>query len=191
MICKAMIDSLTIPKTMDQWVNDLINDSSWINMDLDQTIESLLPSCNYNFEERESLIEQGYRGVRDTSRNCDAGIRIILSIYNRFKDRVDIERRHLSIGGEVSVSKLIEIVDEWKTRPVIDLLCFIMREWIVYQNEVTALEKIMRSRSLDGYIFERVDEKYARTGKYPTTDFQGIRLINLLQIMKDIDVITD
>lgn len=191
MICKAMIDSLDVPKTMEQWVGDLIDDLSWEKVDVDQTIESLLPSCNFNFDERENLIEQGYRSVRDTSRNCDTGIRIILSVYNRFKDRPDIENKHLSIGGEVSVSNLIELVDNWKDRPVIDLLQYIMREWIVYQNEVTALEKVMRSRSLDGYIFERVDEKYARTGKYPATDFQGIRLINLLQVMKDLDVITE
>lgn len=191
MICKAMVDVLAVPKSFDDLVSDLIEGSSWDCVDVEQSIGSLLGTCDLGFEEREDLIEMGYRGVQDTSTNCDAGLRVILSVYNRFKDRDDIESHLLERGGGVTIDKLIKLVDEWWDRPVLDLLQFIMREWIIYQNEVTALEKVLRSQSLDGYIFERVDDKYARTGKYPTTDFQGVRLVNLLQIMKDLDVITD
>ena len=188
MICKAMVYTLDVPKTYDKLKGDLIQYSTWEMIDdLEKPISYYIPSCKFSFDKRESQIEKCFRSVRRYDKNCEVGLQTMLSVYNRFKDRDDIDAGLLDVGGDVSVAEFIRIIDEMMDRPVIDFLDYVMDKWIICRNEMVALEKMFNNR--DGYIFERIGSLISSTDRPPATDFQEIRLKNLLQIMADLDVV--
>ena len=110
----------------------------------------------------------------------------MLSLYNRFKNRNDVNEDYLEMGDNISIKDLINFVDEYKEKPIYELLIYIMKNWIVEQHKTTAFNKMIEGR--DGYYFECINgETYSKkTDAEP--DFQGIRLIQLNQVMKDLDM---
>ncbi len=67
---------------------------------------------------------------------------------------------------------------------------YIMQECVVEQHKRTCFEKITRpSQSVDGYYFEFIDGKYVKNEHVFQLDFQGIRLVQLMQVMKDLDML--
>lgn len=128
-----------------------------------------------------------YDGARDISHACEYALKTLFSVYNRFKGRADISDADLDKGEPVSINAFIRKVEELWNDSIEDLLSFIMKEWILDQNERVAFGKMLQGR--DGYIFERVDNKYRNADRMPGAVFQGIRLQNLYQIIKDLDYI--
>lgn len=184
LIWKYMLERLN-SKSMpiDLWINDCLNSSEW--MDLDKPVKSIIHNCNYSFEERETMIAKGARGSKNTENNIENAIKIMLSIYNRFVNREDVNLNYLDYGGNVSISSLIDLVNEFFEKPIGEFAAHIMANWIVKQHEKTAFEKILYGR--DGYYIENIEGVYVyKHDMYP--DFQGIRLIQLNQVMKDLDM---
>ena len=111
---------------------------------------------------------------------------ILLSLHNRFVNRTDINEEYLTYGNDVSISRLLELVQEYYDRPAIEFVSFIMKYWIIRKHEKTALEKLYYGRN--GYFFEKIDGLYHyKHSMYP--DYQGIRLQQLTQVMKDLDML--
>ena len=64
-----------------------------------------------------------------------------------------------------------------------------MRELIVEQHKRTCFEKMTRySQSINGFYFEMVDDLYIKNEHEYQQDFQGIRLVQLMQVMQDLDM---
>ena len=61
----------------------------------------------------------------------------------------------------------------------------IMNEWLIKQHYNTALAKFQRGE--DGFYYEYVAGKYSKCADFGF-DFQGNRMIQLFQVMKDLDV---
>ena len=155
-------------------------------MDLTRPLSFYIPECNYSFEAREAMISKGARGSKDTQMNIETGVRILLSLYNRYSKRSDINEEYLAMGRDVSLSKLISLADEYTEKPVSEFIAYIMTNWIIHKHERTAIEKLYYGR--DGFFFERIDDKYSyKSSMYP--DYQGIRLQQLTQILKDLDML--
>ena len=185
-ICKAMIDNIEYPKSFENIVKDLYRNSDWIDIDITKPVCEYIDSCNYSYEQREDLINDVAKNKKRL--RCENALKILFSIYNRFKNREDTPAHFLDMGEPVSMNAFIRKVDECWDKPVIDLLAFIMKEWILDQNEKVAFAKLLQGR--DGYIFERIGEMYRGTGREPAAEFQGVRLINLYQVIKDLDYIS-
>ena len=183
-ICKAMLNNLEYPKSFDQIVEDTVNNSNWDTVKLLDPVSKYINSSYISFENREDLL---FTGARDMRTSCENALRVLFSVYDRFKDRCDIPDKNLRYGMPVSVEDFIKKIDEMRDKSVCDFLRYIMKRWIIDQNEMVGFEKLLQGR--DGYIFERVDELYRSTGKEPAAGFQEIRLINLYQIIKDLDYI--
>lgn len=185
MIWKYMLAILDVPMQLNEWLNRSINTSKW-NMNINENLSNYIESCNYNFDEREKMIEQGYRGAQNIENNIESAMKILLSLYNRFKDRRDVNEIYLEMGGNISLNSLIQLIEEYKERPVYEIVVYIMENWIVEQHKITAFNKMVEGR--DGYYFECIDgDTYAKKRDvYP--DFQGIRMIQLNQVMKDLDM---
>lgn len=182
-ICKTIREGLKLPKTFEQICEDLISKSSWETIEPSQSIKQFVSDCNYDYEDRESLI---YEGINYPEIGCENALKILFSVYNRFKERDDVDKKNLMIGEPISITVFIGKIEELWNAPVSELLNYIVKEWILKQNERVAFEKLMQGR--DGYLFERVnDTLYKTTDKDYSPDFQGIRLVNLYQIMKDLD----
>lgn len=185
LIWKYMLTVLNAPLALKDWFEKCLNTSKW-NIDINQNLDTYINDCNYSFQEREQMISRGYRGFNDVALNIENGIKLLLSVYNRFKDRDDLHNAFFSYGDEVSFSKLFELVEAYKNKPIIEFVTYIMENWIIKRHQLVAFNKLVDGR--DGYYFELVDGIFIRK-EIPEPDFQGIRLVQLLQIMKDLDML--
>ena len=61
-----------------------------------------------------------------------------------------------------------------------------MDNWLIEQHRRTAFEKLMQGR--DGFYFEEIDGSYSYKSSFEI-DFQGIRLYQLSQVMKDLNML--
>ena len=195
MIWKYMLIILTGPCTADEWMEKVLNG---ISMDiLDSPVKAMIPECVLPFDERENMVNK----ARSSAVSADTvlnGLKIALSVYNRFKDREDLElaasfldygRGRLPGTGAISINEWIETVDRFRERRVRDLVRYLMKEYIIEQHKRTCFEKITRSsQSVDGFYFEFMNGLYMKNEHEFQVGFQGIRLIQLMQVMQDLDM---
>ena len=181
-ICNAMIRNLDVPKGFEMLLEDLVSASDWEIIDVKKPIAHYIKDSIFDFEERENLISIGRKNTRNS---CENALLVLFSVYNRFIDRSDISEKAMTCGDSISIREFIRLIDEMREEPVGKLLSFIMKHWVIEQNEVVAFEKLMQGRY--GYLFERVDNCFKGTKLDAAAAYQGIRLVNLYQIMKDLD----
>ena len=185
LIWKQLMMTLESPMSGNDWLKTTI-ESSEHQLSLDHPIGEYIPSCNYTFSERERMIAKGYRETKDTSGNFDTALRLLFSLYNRFSQREDVDAALLNAGGDISLTGLFELINEYQDKSVSDFLQYIIKNWIIAKHQTTALNKMIYGR--DGYFFERIEGLYSRR-VIPSPDFQGIRMMQLMQVMKDLDML--
>ena len=100
--------------------------------------------------------------------------------------RSDLNQEYLDSGRDVCISKLLTLVEEYNERPVEEFITHLMANWIIQKHERTAVEKLYYGR--DGFFYERIDDRYSFK-HHMSPDFQGIRLQQLTQVMKDLDML--
>ena len=187
-IWKYMLEQLDEPLTKKQWITKVI-ESSNIDIDINSSVSTLLDKVNLDYYAREQMISEGRAG--NDSCAVANGMKIILSIYNRFynRDEMGEDRLFFDYGYDsdsISFSELFEGVNRFKNAFVKDFIVFVMDEWLIQQHYITAFEKMLRKN--DGFYYEIIDDKYIKRFDF-TVDFQDIRLIKLSQVMKDLDII--
>ena len=82
---KHMLWELVDSLTLENWSERSINNSEW-TIDYYKPLSSLIPECNFNFTEREALLSKGSGSSKSHEMNLEIGVKILLSIYNRFFD---------------------------------------------------------------------------------------------------------
>ncbi len=194
MIWKFMLESLNTLKTCEQWFQFCFKDSK-ISFNLKSKLSSLLDSCNYDFSERELMIANARSDKASHENNIENGIRIILSVYNRFVDRDDFSKEnsnYLNYGidnNSISLNSFFKLVDSYKDKTIEDFIKYIMRNYILEQHLNTALKKMVYD-DRDGYYIEEMDNEYIRK-EYFKIEFQGIRMIQLTRVMRDLNILED
>ena len=194
-IWKYMLNILDKPMTFKEW-----SDKAFSAMGLsylNRSVNEILLECNYSFAVREKMVEN----IRHNKKNplmAENGLRLALSIYNRFSERSDLgnAERFLDYGrgrvfglGSLSYTEWGEIILLHKTLSVRELLLYVMKNCIVEQHIRTCNDKLMRpSQSINGFFFERVDDRFIKNQYGFQVDFQGNRFIQLMQVMKDLDM---
>ncbi len=186
LIWKHMLWELEDVVTLKCWIEKSINDAQW-KISYKNPISHLIPDCNFDFVEREKMISKGSGASSSHEMNLEIGLKILLSIYNRFVNRDDLDSNYLNEGEDVSINRLISLVEEYRDKPIVEMVEYIMANWIVKRHETVALEKLLQKR--DGFYFERIDDLYIPTGYKAEPGFKGLRLLQLLQVMKDLDML--
>ena len=189
MLWKYMLEQLSATMTLSEWFESVIkkSDFSW---NINDSLSTVLDGCIFEFDAREEMIAATTR--RGTSSySIENGIKIILSVFNRFYDRNDLagEISFINSGKEtrsIALSEMIEVVEKYEEKTIKEFILFIMQNWIIKQHIETAYEKLMMGR--DGFYFEQIDGKYVRKHEFGMA-FQGIRLVQLSQVMKDLDML--
>lgn len=191
MIWKYMLENLNSPKPYKEWFNDCLNNSK-LDFELTDKISSIISSCNYSFTERESMISDARSKSSNHELNIENGLKIILSVYNRFNNRNDLSKdckNYYNYGmdnNSISFNEFFKLVDEYKDKSIEEFIKHIMYHYLLNQHMNTAFEKMLQGR--DGYYVEKIESEYVRK-EYFDLDFQGIRMVQLAMVMQDLNVL--
>lgn len=189
MIWKKMLEQLSFPMTKVDWIRSVFGNSKF-SLAIQKPLENVVDQCHLSFDEIEDAISHAIRSQK--MEECvENGLRVILSVYNRFSGRTDFgdEKAFLEYGTDtqsIAIIELFEKVKEYNKKPCIAFIQFIMEEWLIEQHFITAFGKMLQGR--DGFYYELIDGKYIRK-HYFYLDFQGIRLTSLAQIMEDLNIL--
>ena len=196
MIWKYMLNCLSEPLSIEEWIHTVLNRSTF-SFPLEDNLETIIADSNYGFNERESVVENVRRNGTDPV-NVESGLRLMLSVYNRFADRKDLQdasvfldygKGRLPGTGSISINEWSETVHNFYNLSIGELLAHIMKEYIIQQHIRTCFEKLTRtSQSVDGFYFELIDDVYIKNEHIFQVDFQGLRILQLMQVMKDLDM---
>lgn len=185
LIWKYMLMELSVPMDLNTWINTCISDAKW-TIDLSAPVESFLSMPEYEYEERERLLSEGARSSKSVSKNLENAVKVLFSINNRFSSRADMDLYYLAVGDSVSISEFIRLVEEYKPRPVSDILVYIMVNWIVKRHEEVAFRKLVDGR--DGFFIEKIDGKYYQK-VISSADYSRNRMMQLIHVMADLDML--
>lgn len=189
MIWKQMLEQLNEPMTGNEWLNIVLGASSF-SIDLQSPLSDVSGAAPLTFDRMEEMVADARHG-RKMENSLENGLRIMLSVYDRFHKRDDFgeEKAFLWYGNEsrsISLQELFDKVEEYKGKTVLTFLAFLMRKWLIEQHYFTAFEKMMQNR--DGFYYEFINGRYVRKFKFGL-DFQAIRLTSLTQVMRDLDIL--
>ena len=189
MFWKYMLELLNEPLTKSDWITQTFDQSDF-NWDIKGTVSSVIEECNFNSKESEVMIAA--TASRNTlSYSIENGVKIILSVYDHFHERTDFgeEKAFFDYGSEsqsISLSEMFETIELYKDKTLESFIVFIMQHWVIEQHYVTAYDKMIQGR--DGFFYEIIDGRYIRKMHFGL-DYQGIRLIQLEQVMRDLDML--
>ncbi len=186
LIWKYMLWMLVDPVSLQNWVERCINSAKW-SIDYNKSLESILSECNYDFKKRENMVSTGNGTSKNVDFNIETGLKLLLSIFNRFVNRTELNENYLFEGEDVSIGSLIELIEEYRKKPIIDFVQYIMVNWIVKRHEIIAQEKLLQGR--DGFYFEKINDLYVPADRMSEPVFKGLRLLQLMQVMKDLDML--
>ena len=189
MIWKKMLGQLSFPMTKVDWIRSVLGNSEF-SFALQKPLADIIDSGELPFSRIEEMIADAMRS-RNMELCVENGLRVILSVYNRFYDKKNLgdEKAFLEYGADtqsISMVELFEKVEEYREKPCIAFLQLIMEEWLIEQHYITAFGKMLQGR--DGFYYELIDGKYIRK-QYFDLAFQGIRLTSLTQVMRDLDIL--
>ena len=189
MIWKSMLLKIEEPASKKEWLERMISRSEF-SWNIEESLETVIPECIFDYETRENMIKQATRG-KDPEWNLENGIKVLLSVYNWMisRDDLDAEAALLNYGVDnhsISLTEFKDTVERYKHREIVDFMIFVMDKWLCEQHYFTAFNKLMQGR--DGFYYELIDDLYRKKHDYDM-GFQGIRLIQLMQIMKDLDML--
>lgn len=189
MIWKQMLAQLSLPMTRSEWLGTVL-DTSTFSIDLHAPLSELIGAGPVSFERMEEVIADAIHN-RKMERCLENGLRVILTIYDRFHSRDDFgdERAFLWYGNDshsISLLELFERVKEFEQRPISAVLSFLMQKWLIEQHYITAFGKMMQER--DGFYYEVINERYVRKFEFDLA-FQAVRLTSLSQVMRDLDIL--
>ena len=190
LIWKYMLNILEKPKTKKEWIEYSLEDSSF-DFNINDNLASIINNCNYSFDDRENMIKQGSSNGKSAnySNNVANGIKILLSIYNRFYNREDFSeenKKYFMYGYPVSIDELFKLVNKYINKPIYEFITYVMDNWLIDHHYTTALEKMYAGR--DGFYYEITDGYYFKKSEF-SFEFQGNRFIQLMQVMKDLDLL--
>lgn len=186
LIWKGLISVLGIPVSIDKWIEDFIKTSSFIEFSLSDTVANAVAKYNLPSDKIESMLIEGKTNRTNVKMLFELAFSVLASINNRYKNRTDIDSILISYGDEVSIKELIRLLEEFENKSIKEFLTYISENWIIRRHLLVAQEKMYYDR--DAFYFHMNDGLCFTTGHDVSADFQGIRLLQLMQVMKDLDM---
>ena len=93
----------------------------------------------------------------------------------------------LEYEDEISLASLIKLIEEYEEKAIGKFLQYIIENWIIKQHKITAHNKTIQGR--DSFFFEEIEKGLYSRRAEPTPEFQGIRMVQLMQVMMDLDML--
>lgn len=179
MIWKYLLSVLSGNVSLEQWIDEAINSSN--NIDISAPLSSI--KNNLSFKEIESSIKKNVSA--DT---IYSALSIIMSIVNRFKNRVsDFDYIPLRIQEEFCILSLCKKIYNDDFNNIGEFIYYLAKYTIIERHEYKATEKQYQGR--DGFMYEKIYGLYFNRGDdYMIEDISrpGLRLTNVLSVLKDL-----
>lgn len=186
-IWQFMLNQLSVPMTIQEWVACVLARQQF-SFEIKSPLSSIAKNYTMNSSEIESLLES--ERYCNSQRTIEHGLAIMLSVFNRFTDREDLEELsgYIALGGSdsISIKGFMNTVEEYKKLPIKDFLIHILINLLINQHLKTAFYKMIENRN--GYYIEEINGKYLTSHDF-YWGFQGNRMVQLFNVMKDLGVI--
>ena len=188
MIWKHILYLLDEPLIEEKWIEKVKNKVLEV-LNPNETIEELLFEAYYTYEERIKMLKVGEKQIH--SNLIIDGLKIILSIYNRFNNREDLDSSFLEMFGTndlyetIPLHSFFESVEFYKKDKVTDYIELIMRR-LIKQNKIIGYKKLQVGKN--GYYYEYNNGYYYKQYDYDY-DYAGNRMINVYRAIQDLDLL--
>lgn len=193
MIWKRMIEVLPTnnPITINEWIGECFADQDFFEMT--EEVSAVIEKLSLGFDEREAIIRESRN--REKNRIIKNGISLILSVFKRFEKRTDIPdeiQKFFVIGdngGSISLDMFFRLVKQFENKTIKEFAYYIMTNYLINQHWKTAIGKLIEGQ--DKFYFEVIGEdKYCGiVGRDYDYGFQGIRMVELFSVMKDLEIL--
>lgn len=186
-IWKYLLSVLNSPLTINKWIGRAIS-SSHFSFSVKDKLETIKDSFQYNYEEYEKICSEERR--ESSEKSVENGLKVILAMYDRFKDRDDYPDRYSSmferdVESTSSLRLLEEEIDKYSDKPIEDYLVHVMKSQLIYQHLMTAFNKLPDH---DGYYVIENDGRYIKVEDYDL-NFTGLRSSRVYSVIKDLGLV--
>lgn len=187
MIWKHVLNLLDEPMVEDKWIEKVRN-KILENLNSDETVELLLSKSNFTYEEREEMLKIRVRQIR--SNLLVDGLKIMLSVYNRFDNREDLTDYSEMFGTSdtydtIPLIVFFDSVKKYKKDSAVDFLIVIMKR-LILQNKMIGYKKLQRGKN--GYYYEYNNGYYFKLLDYEY-DYAGNRMFNIYRALEDLNLL--
>ena len=181
MIWKYLLSILTTPITQDEWIDMALKQSTILNLNL--PLSSITTELSFN------QIESSIRNNLGTPspETINASLSVLMSVYNRLKTRVsDFSYINKSIGErkEYTIFGLTQKINNHELLTIKDLLLYLMKTLIINKHEEVA--NIKRWYGRDGFMYEKINNKYASIDRNIEINLPSLRIYNVISVLKDL-----
>lgn len=183
---KYMLEQLNGLYTKDEWFKQCLNvskNSFSLNSEL-----STIMSFNLEFDEREKIINLE---KSRSDKSIENSLKIIISTFNRINNRKDVPSKYYSYGSNrnaISMEEITNTITNFQQRTIKDFILYIMENYLLKQHLQTAFTKMLGNR--DGYYIQQVENQFIKKKDFKL-NFQGIRMVELYSVMKDLDIVNE
>ena len=125
-----------------------------------------------------------------TEKSIENGLKIILAMYNRFKERNDYPERYQTMftrdfDSTSSLYLLEDEINKYADKPIEEYLIHIMKSQLIYQHLLTAFNKLPEH---DGYFIIENDGRYIKVEDY-NLGFTNLRTVRVYSVISDLGLI--
>ena len=185
MIFAYVLEMLTVPISIDDFVNDLTENLP------DSLLNEWISNYDLNGEEINEILSYAKNKRNSHDKNIDNAIIILCSLYNRLKDRNDLNQSFLMLDNEntsISLEKMIEDIDYYRYKTIKEYGKCIIREYVIKQHIDTAKRKMALDE--DSFFFGYYNDVIYGINVYDYGFiYQNLRINNLFQVMKELDML--
>ena len=185
-IWQFMLNQLDIPMTKSDWVYCVLERSGF-SFDVQSPLLSVINNYNYNGQQIEELLSKE-RSAKD-NHSLERGFAIMVSVYNRFKDREydpQISGFFHRDKNSVPLHTIFDSIEKHIESSIEEFFRYIMTNYLINQHLQTAFAKLLEDR--DGYYVEILNDRYLRSHTY-SWGIQSNRMVQLYSVMHDLEVI--
>ena len=187
MIFLYVLEKLVSPIYLDDFIDALTENVST------QKLSTYINEYNLNGNEINDLLVFGKSKRNSHDKNIDNSIKILASLYNRLYDRNDINNNYLLLdndGASISLNTVLKDINEFKKSSVRDYAKYILKEYVINQHIKTAKRKMALNE--DSFYFSYFDNIIYNIKVYDYDfKYQNLRINNLFQVMKELDMLGD
>ena len=86
------------------------------------------------------------------------------------------------------MEEITNTITNFQQRTIKDFILYIMENYLLKQHLQTAFTKMLGNR--DGYYIQQVENQFIKKKDFKL-NFQGIRMVELYSVMKDLDIVNE